>query len=417
MQYTLSIYDPGHFHAALLLSLPSRRVAPTVHVYAPPGRDVENFIALIESFNQRPDDPTNWRLDCHIGPDALEAMIAERRGDIVILAGRNGLRLPLMHRLHEAGFPVLADKPWLTDSAALPHLDAITARPPLAMDIMTGCHGVFARLRNRVIATAEVFGALDGGGELPALEFTSRHHLLKVVNGQLLRRPPWFYDSNMQGDGLVDIQSHYVDQAQWIVAPEQHFQVDQDVEILDAARWNLSVPLALFQESTGETRFPEYLDGAVADGHLDLACNGRIDYRLCGVWVRQYCEWGLREAVGGGDIHGFTARGELAELTIQTGPETGFQPRMHLALHGGRNIDAAVKQWRAEFPGLDATATEGGYRLSLPAGVEIGHEAQFPLMLDQFLDLVEAGAWSPELAARIRTRYTLLARARDRALG
>ncbi len=141
---------------------------------------------------------------------------------------------------------------------------------------MTGCHGVFARLRNRVIATAEVFGALDGGGELPALEFTSRHHLLKVVNGQLLRRPPWFYDSNMQGDGLVDIQSHYVDQAQWIVAPEQHFQVDQDVEILDAARWNLSVPLALFQESTGETRFPEYLDGAVADGQDRLSPMRRL---------------------------------------------------------------------------------------------------------------------------------------------
>jgi hypothetical protein len=49
--------------------------------------------------------------------------------------------------------------------------------------------------------------------------------------------------------------------------------------------------------------------------------------------------------------------------------------------------------------------------------MEVGHEAQFPLMLDQFLDLVEADHWPRELAARIRARYTLLAGARDRALG
>jgi len=223
MRHTLSIHDPGHFHAALLLSQASHRVAPTVHVYAPPGPEVEKFIALIERFNQRAEAPTDWRLDCHIGPDSLEAMIAERPGDIVILAGRNGLRLPLMHRLHDEGFHILADKPWLTDGADLPHLEAITAGPPLAMDIMTDRHGALARLRNNVIATPSVFGALDGGEELPALEFTSRHHLLKLVDGRPLQRPPWFYDSNMQGDGLVDIQSHYVDQAQWIVAPKQHF--------------------------------------------------------------------------------------------------------------------------------------------------------------------------------------------------
>lgn len=36
-------------------------------------------------------------------------------------------------------------------------------------------------------------------------------------------------------------------------------------------------------------------------------------------------------------------------------------------------------------------------------------------MLDQFLVLVEAEAWPDELMAGIRARYTLLARARDRA--
>lgn len=80
-----------------------------------------------------------------------------------------------------------------------------------------------------------MFGALDGG-DGPALEFSSTHHLLKTIDGRPLRRPPWFYDSSMQGDGLVDIQSHYVDQAQWILSPDHYFDVDRDVEMLDAKR-------------------------------------------------------------------------------------------------------------------------------------------------------------------------------------
>jgi predicted dehydrogenase len=420
MKHTIAVYDPGHFHAALLFSKSSPRVDPVIHVYAPPGRDVEDFADLINGFNRRDIDPTNWRLERHIGGDALEGLIAERPGEIVILAGKNGLRLPIMHRLHDQGFHVLADKPWLTDNVHLPHLEAITERAPttnapLAVDIMTGRFSTLARLRNLVIATPSVFGALDGGS-LPALEFTSTHHLLKLVNGQPLQRPTWFYDSNMQGDGLVDIQSHYVDQAQWIVewgivGPGHHFDIDRDFEILSAERWALPVPLDLFKESTGAETFPEYLAPVVRENCLHLANNGRIDYRLCGIHVRQHCAWDLREAPGGSDIHGFTARGEKAVLTIQTNPETSFRPRMFLSLDGARDIEPALRQWRTEFPDLEATAKAGGYELKLPP--DTGHEGQFPLMLDQFLDLVETDSWPIELMARIRTRYSLLARARN----
>ena len=416
MRHTISVYDPGHFHAALLFFRGNRRVDRTVHLYAPPGPDVEKFINLIDGFNGREEEPTDWRLECHIGGDALDAMIADRRGRIIILAGRNGPRLALMHRLHDEGFHVLADKPWLTDSAALPHLDAITGAPPLAIDIMTGRHSAFAGMRNAIINTASVFGALGDGTDQPALEFTSRHHLLKIVGGQPLQRPAWFYNVNVQGDGLVDIQSHYVDQAQWIIAGRHRFDSDRDWEVVNAERWTTPVPLDLFRESTGETAFPDYLSHAVEGGQLHLACNGRIEYRLRGVRVRQHCEWGLREAGGGGDIHGFTARGENAELTVQHGPETGFQAEMRLRLRSDHALDTALGQWRAGYPGLEITPSNGGYILRLAPAAEVGHDGQFPLMLNQFLDLVEADAWPADLAARIRTRYTLLARARDFAL-
>ena len=414
MMHTISVYDPGHFHAALLLNQSNARVNRTIHVFAPPGRDVEKFIALIESFNSRDEDPTDWHLEHHIGPDALEALVAERPGGIVILAGRNGPRLALMHRLHDEGFHVLADKPWLTDSANLPHLEAITAKLPLAVDNMAGRHSAFAKLRNAVISTSAIFGELDTSAHQPALEFTSRHHLMKLVGGQPLQRPAWFYDSRIQGDGLVDIQSHYVDHAQWIVGEGHRFDIDSDVEIMAAERWTTPVPLDLFRESTGESAFPDYLSHAVEDDVLHLPCNGRIDYRMRGVRVRQYCDWGPREAEGGGDLQSFTARGTKAELTVESGPETGFQPEMCLHPDEALDLSAAAAQWRAAFPSLEITATEdGGHILRLPTKDQVGHDAQFPLMLDQFLDLVEADTWPADLMARIRTRYTLLARALD----
>ena len=79
---------------------------PVIHVHAPPRPDVEAFIALIDGFNNRKIDPTSWRLESHIGVKALDTLIAERHGEIVVLAGKNGLRLPIMHRLPAREAPV-----------------------------------------------------------------------------------------------------------------------------------------------------------------------------------------------------------------------------------------------------------------------------------------------------------------------
>lgn len=416
MTHAIAVYDPGHFHAALLFFRDNPRVERTVHVYAPPGPDVARFIALVESFNTRDDHPTDWNLESTIGDDALARLVSDRPGDIVVLAGRNGPRLALMHHLHDHGFHVLADKPWMTDSTSVRHLDAITVGAPLAVDIMTGRQSVVAELRNTIIGTRSVFGALVGDAECPALEFTSRHHLLKRVDGKPLRRPAWFYDVAMQGDGMVDIHSHYVDQAQWIIADHHQYQVERDFKVMDAERWTLPVPLEVFQESTGEPAFPGYLASEVDDDLLFFACNGRIDYRLLGIPIRQHCAWGLREPEGGSDLHGFKARGENAELSIEIGPETNFKSEIRLRLSDETDFLSEFERWRAIFQGLEALKIDDGYTLVLPPDSFASHEAQFPKVLDQYLDLLDSGVWPATLAARIRTRYTLLARAREIAL-
>ena len=109
--HTLLILDPGHFHAALTLRVPQARAADEVFVYAREGAELRDFLALVERFNRRSPHPTRWRPVVTTSDDPLERLVDERRGDVVILAGKNGGKARTIRRLHESGFHVLADKP------------------------------------------------------------------------------------------------------------------------------------------------------------------------------------------------------------------------------------------------------------------------------------------------------------------
>jgi len=417
--HTLLFLDPGHFHAALTLRVRNPRVDRNVHLYAPPGPERDAFNALVHSFNSRGDDPTDWRLAVHESADPERALVEERRGAAVVLAGRNRPKLGAIARLHAAGFHVLADKPWLTEGAAIPDLERATAGWPLAMDIMTLRHEVVAGLASRIAAAPELFGELDSSTDEPAIDVRSVHHLLKVVNGAPLRRPAWYYDTRVQGDGLVDIQSHMTDQAQWLVGDDTGFDYQRDFDLDSAKRWNTPVPLDLFRASTGRDHFPDALREEVTDGVLALACNGEIRYRLRGVTVRQRAEWGQREPEGGGDAHRTTLRGTGATIVARRGPETGFRAELHVAPrvadpHFDARLDEALSAWRRELPGLARRPSSLGQEIVIPDALHTPHEAHFAMVLDRFLDHVEGGAWPAALAARIRSRYALLAEAHER---
>ena len=412
--HTLLFLEPGHFHAALTLRARNPRVDRSVHVYAPPGPERDAFAALVHSFNSRASDPTDWDLEIHEAADPERALVEERRGAAVVLAGRNQPKLGAIARLHAAGFHVFADKPWLTDGAALPDLESATAGWPLAMDIMTFRHEVVAGLTHRIAASRELFGELDSNADGPAIDIRSVHHLLKVVNGVPLRRPAWYYDTRIQGDGLVDIQSHMTDQAQWLVGDDAGFDYRRDFALEGAERWSTPVPLDLFRASTGGDDFPDALRERVTDRVLALACNGEIRYRVRGVTVRQRAEWGQREPEGGGDAYHATVRGTDATIVARRGPETGFRAELHVAPRNpsprfDARLDEALSAWRRELPGLARQPSSLGHEIVIPDPLYTPHEAHFAMVLDRFLDHVEGAAWPAALGARIRSRYTLLA--------
>ena len=419
--YRALFYEPGHFHAALTLRTPNPRLAPDIHVYATPGPERDAFLTLVKHINTRADRPTRWRQHLHDGAHLLQRLVEEGHGDFVVVAGRNDTKLETIASLTQAGLPVLADKPWLTESRQLPYLAQVTTGPCVAMDLMTGPYSLRAQVMAQVVHTPELFGTFvtDEDPE-PAIDLASVHHLYKQVNGQPLQRPGWYYDTAVQGDGVVDVQAHMVAQAQAWVLGEAGGEVARDI-VLDSARcWPTPVPLELFRDSTGLDTYPAALQSAIRDGVLQYACNSEIRYRFRGIRVRQRAEWRQREPDGTSDLHRLTLRGSLCEVRLRQDEATGYHATLSLHPAAGVVLEPVLQrvlaQWQERFPGLACVPAACGVRLLLPSALDQGHESHFALALNAFLDHLDRGVWPEALRARLRMRYTLLARARDLAL-
>ena len=415
--HQLVFYRPGHFHAALTLRRNNPRISPDIHIYGPAEPDLDSFCALVESFNARPIAPTQWIIHRHTQHDPLERLMAEQPGAAVVLAGRNDEKMRVMARLHEAGHPVLADKPWIINPDDLELLAQVTAGSPLVMDIMTGTKEVMNRIRHRIVSSGLLGPLASGDPTIPAIEIGSIHHLRKLVNGKPLLRPAWYFDISVQGDGLVDIHSHMVNQAQWLLDEGRIWNFETDMALTQARRWDTAVPLELFREVTGLTEFPASLAPTIRADVLRLACNGQIDYALLGTTIRQTAIWNAREAEGGGDEHSTVIRGQHATLEMRVDSGTGFKPEMRIhPISDGFSKQAlleAVGPWQADFPGLAVELDGSSLQILVPESLDGGHESHFALVLEQFLDLLDGGEWSPAMASAIRTRYTLLARAHE----
>src|SRR5262249_39623134 len=67
--------------------------------------------------------------------------------------------------------------------------------------------------------------------------------------------------------------------------------------------------------------------------------------------------------------------------------------------------------WHGEHPGLEVVESDGTYEIRVPRTLDVGHERHFPLMLREFLSMVDNGTQPRELAAATLAKYTLLAQA------
>lgn len=408
--HTLLFLDPGHFHAALTLRVPQPRAANEIFVYAREGAELRDFLALVDRFNRRSPDPARWRPVVTRSDDPLGQLIDERRGDVVVLAGRNGGKARTMQRLHDAGFHVLADKPWLVEPADLEPVRASLEGWPLAAEIMTGRHDVAAGLVKNLVGTPALFGAFREDG--PAIEQESVHHLEKLVDGAPLRRPWWYFDVRVQGSGPVDITTHVVDQAQWLVDGDSAV-----LALLSARAWSTPVPAEAFRRISGEAAFPPELAPFVAGDTLSYRCNAELVYRVGRFTASASTRWNLSPGPGGGDAAQTVVHGTRADIRLEQSPRTDHRRKVFVeprtdAADVTRTLGEMVAAWQGELPGIAvASAGPGRYEVTMPPSLDGGHETHFARVLDGFLRIVDEHRWPTALAQRTLAKYALLAEA------
>ncbi len=421
----LTILDPGHFHAALLQKKMYAGVDDTVHVYAPEGPDLDDYLRKIESYNARAQHPTHWDEQLHTGMDFLERFAAEKRGGVAVIAGNNRRKTEYLTRAVEAGFHTLADKPMAIDAAGFVALEkafaAARKHGVLLYDIMTERHEITTMLQKEFSTIAPVFGGLLNGSQSdPAVTKESVHHFSKMVSGAPLRRPAWFFDTVQQGEGLVDITTHLVDLVQWECFPDQIIDYHTDVRVLSARRWPTAISPAQFSSVTNLTRFPTWLQKDVGtDGNLHTYANGEIDYTLRGVHAKVSVLWNFEAPAGAGDTHFSVMRGASANLVIRQGKEQSYQPVLYIEPLAtiepaafATALERAMAQVQAKFPGIGLKRASTGWEVTVPASYHVGHEAHFGQVAELFLRYVADGAlpeWEvPNMLAKYYTTTTAL---------
>jgi predicted dehydrogenase len=399
--------DPGHFHAALVQKEMYPEVSPRVSVFAPLGNDLVEHLARIARFNTRPARPARWELDIHAGPDFLGAMLGAPPGDVVVLAGRNRNKIDYILRSLEAGLHVLADKPWVITPDRLPDLasalETAARRGLVAYDIMTERYEVTSMLQRELVNDPEVFGAVEPGTpEEPGVYMKSVHHIMKLVDGEPLRRPAWFFDIGEEGEGLADVGTHLVDLAQWTLFPEESIDPQGDIALLQARRWPTVIDREGFGRVTGQDRFPEYLAPWVEGRRLEYFCNNQVTYALRGVHIRLDVLWDWEAPPGGGDTHYAVYRGSRARIEVRQETEASRQPELYVAPAGTGSpeptaaaVRARIGELQGGYPGVAVEPAGKEFHIRIPPELRLGHEAHFAQVTRRFLDFLTGAAPLP----------------------
>ena len=393
--------DPGHFHAGLIQKEMYPGVSDVVHVYAPLGPDLTAHLNRIALFNLRKDDPTRWKLEIHTSNDPLERMLLEKPGNVVVLSGRNHVKIDRILASVKAGLHVLADKPWIIAAADLPKLeealDTAERNGVVAYDIMTERFEITTILQKALVNDPAVIGTLSNGTvDEPGVFMESVHYLMKTVAGVPNLRPAWFFDIDQQGEALADVGTHLVDLIPWMLFPDRPIHRD-DIRLHASKRFPTIMTRGEFNRVTGRTGdFPDFLSGSVNGDRLEYFCNTDVSYSVRGVHARLKVLWGYEAQAGAGDTHFAVVRGSRARIEVRQGAEQKYRPELFVVPAPGESADvlAAVQRrvaaLQSSYPGVALAQSGGQIHISIPDKYRTGHEAHFAEVTRKFLGYLSA---------------------------
>ncbi|HWB83848.1 MAG TPA: putative oxidoreductase C-terminal domain-containing protein [Bryobacteraceae bacterium] len=388
--------DPGHFHAALVQKEMYPGVVPQVHVYAPLGPDLVDYLARIARFNTRAERPTQWQLEVHAAPDYLDRVRRERAGNVAVFSGRNHGKIRKIQAAVDAGINALVDKPWVIVPEDLPILEAVLDSADrqglVAYDIMTERYEITSILQRELRRDSAVFGdQVPGTASDPGVVMESVHHILKIVAGVANPRPAWFFDINEQGEALSDVGTHLVDLTQWTLFPESAIDYRRDIRLHSAARWPTVMTPAQFRQVTGEPRYPAYLEPWIRADSLEYFCNTRVSYELRGVHVKLDVLWNWEAPSGGGDTHYAVYRGTGARLEVRQGQAEAWRPELYVVPQAdvATALEKRIAALQDRFPGIGLRLSGKEYLITIPDSYRVGHEAHFAQVTNQFLKYLQ----------------------------
>ena len=410
--------DPGHFHAALVQKSMYPDVDSTVYVYAPEGADLQYHLDRIKGYNIRVENPTRWNEVVYKGEDFFNRMIAEKKGNVVVLSGNNQKKAEYILQSLQNDFNVLADKPMVIQAQDFPVLQKAfeTAREKnlLLYDIMTERYEITTMLQKEFSMLPGVFGTLEKGTvDNPSVTKESVHHFYKYVSGSVLTRPAWFMDVSQQGEGIVDVTTHLVDLVQWECFPEQVIDYTKDIKLQKTKRWPTEMRLSEFKAITKLDSFPSYLDKDVTnDSILKVYSNGEISYSIKGVHAKVSVIWAYKAPDGGGDTHYSIMRGTNANLIIRQGAEQKYKPTLYIEPIGNNvsyetSLNNQLKTIQVKYPGIELKKLAKGWEVIIPEKYKEGHEAHFARVTEKFLEYLKnknMPAWEvPNMLAKYYT--------------
>jgi len=416
----LMTLDPGHFHAALVQKTMYPQVDSTIHVFAPEGPEVQDFLSKIEQYNSRSENPTAWKVNTHISNDYLQEMLTQKPGNVMVVAGKNSKKIDYIFEAVKAGLNVYADKPLVINPEGFSKLkeafEVAEKNGVMIYDIMTERFESTTMMQKKFSELPAVFGELvDGTPEEPAISKESIHHFFKYVSGKPLVRPAWFFDVNEEGEGIVDVTTHLVDLVQWEAFPGQIID-SADVKMLKAKRWPTILTKEEFTKVTKLSEYPSYLEKDIINGKLHTYSNGEMTYKIRGKHAKVSVIWNYQAPEGTGDTHYSIMRGTKCDLIIKQGAEENFKPVLYIQPTIKSPFDdvlqsAVDKEIQELFPGTTTEKmTNGLWKINIPDKFKIGHEAHFAQVTENYLKYLEAGAlpeW--EIPNMITKYYTTIA--------
>ena len=385
--------NPEHGHAAAAQNENLKQIDTTVFVYAPDRDHLQNYLNNINSFRTWKNNPAKWNEVVYTGPDYLEKMVQEKKGNVVVLAGNNRLKIDYIEKSVNAGLNVFSDKPMVISKDGFERLKkaylVAEHKGVLMFDMMTERYTLINKVQRSLMQDTVLFGKLkQGTPDHPAIFESSVHHFYRGGKGN---RPAWYFDVQQQGEGIVDVTTHLIDLTFWKSFPDQMIDYTRDIKVLSAKHWPVRITQSEFSKATSLPGIPESLAAYRKDTVLSVFANGSINYQVQGVYATVQVEWKVKPPKDGGDLRNAYAEGSKARLVIGLDKS---QKRLKLYVQNSEkilakdfqhNLEQAIASLQSKYPGISLSKESEFTEIVLPSELENSGDPTFKVFLNHLV--------------------------------